>query len=657
MTESEAFLQTIWERPEDDVPWLVYADWLEERGDPLGEFIRIQIELTRGGRDRHQELDLRQRERELLQGFGPALAERAAQQGLTRRGFRQPVEWATPPHHQPRPRRVQILYPRRVGGLTLARELPFVVGVLADLSGQRREGRPPFHQRPFLSVDGRSFDAVLARVRPELHLEMPGGLSGRSSPWRLTLHFERLADFEPARLAERLPELRALLQDRQRGAAEGAAPARLAELDRQLSMQLAAVLHHPDFQRLESAWRGLHYLARQTATGEDLKIRVLDVTKRELFKDLEKALEFDLSKLFKKIYDEEYGHVDGEPYGLLVGDYEFGHSDEDIRLLTWISQVAAAAHAPFVAAGSPKMFNRDRFDELPRPGDLARIFEGVEYAAWKSFRESEDSRYVALTLPRVRARLPYGQDHAHAGAFPFEEFVDGEDHTRCLWMNAAWAYAARVTDAFAKYGWFARTRGVHGGGKVEGLPVGISPTDDGDLARKCPTEIAISDRREFELSNLGFLLLPHVKDMDITAFMGDVSCQRPRQHVDPPAGSGLECARLSEILCVSRFAHYLKVMARDLLAASLVPLEEYQHVLGEWLRQYSLSGEERERIQLAKEYERWDLLFSRPIADVVEELRPIQRSSWFEMTVTLNPVLQLEGTTTFRLVLEVPRLT
>jgi type VI secretion system protein ImpC len=669
MTESEAFLQAIWERPEDDAPRLVYADWLEERGDPHGEFIHTQIALTRGGRDRHQELGLRQRERELLERFGPAWAEPVVRQGLTpwfRRGFRQPVERAKPPHRQPRPR-VQILYPWRVGGLTLSRELPYVVGVLADLSGQRREGRPPLPQRPFLSVDGRSFDAVLARIRPELHLEIPGGPAGQSPPRRVDLHFERLADFEPARLAERVPELRELLPDRQREAVAGAAPDRLAALDRQLSVHLAAVLHHPDFQRLESTWRGLHYLVRQTVTGEDLKIRVLDVTKRELFKDLEKAAEFDQSTLFKKIYEEEYGHVDGEPYGLLVGDYEFGHSEEDISLLARIAQVAAAAHAPFIAAASPKMFNMDRFDQLPKMGDLARIFEGVEYDAWKSFRDMDDSRYVALTLPRVRARLPHGQDHAHAGVFPFEEFVDGEDHARCLWMSAAWAYAAKITDVFRKYGWFARTRGVSVGGRVEGLPVGISPADSGDLALKCPTEIAISIRREYQLSVLGFLPLFHTEDTDIAVFMGASSCQKPRKYFDPVANANAELsAKFNLTLCTSRFAPYLKVMARDLLAASL-PLEECRHVLDEWLRQYSLSREQFERLsrehwEHGEEYGCWmcDLLFSRPIFGVALELRRSPRGSGYVVMITLNLVLQLEELTLafrFHLVLPVPRLT
>src|SRR5262245_4222654 len=236
----------------------------------------------------------------------------------------------------------------------------------------------------------------------------------------------------------------------------------IGELDKKLSAQLNEVMHHPDFQKLEATWRGLHYLVSQSETGENLKVRVLNVNKRDLFKDLEKAVEFDQSALFKKVYEEEYGQLGGSPYGMLVGDYEFSRSPEDVGLLKMISNVAAAAHAPFVSAADPKLFNMERFTELTAPRDLAKIFDGVEYAAWKSFRESEDSRYVALTLPHVLGRLPYGENFTKVDEFNFEEFVDGKHHDKYLWMNAAWAYAARVTDAYAKYGWMAHTRGVEG---------------------------------------------------------------------------------------------------------------------------------------------------------------------------------------------------
>jgi type VI secretion system protein ImpC len=273
--------------------------------------------------------------------------------------------------------------------------------------------------------------------------------------------------------------------------------ARISAIDTLISDQLNEIMHHQDFQKLEGSWRGLSYLVQQTETGERLKLRVMNVSKKDLLKDMEKASEFDQSTLFKKIYEEEYGQLGGQPYGMLVGDYEFDRGSEDVNMLKMISNVAAAAHAPFVSAASPKLLNMDTFQDLSAPRDLAKIFDGVEYAPWKSFRESDDSRYVALTMPRVLGRLPYGKDFKKVDEFNFEESVTGKEHDKYLWMNSAWAYASRITDAFSKNGWFARSRGVEGGGQVEGLPVHTFPTDDGDVAMKTPTEIAISDRREF----------------------------------------------------------------------------------------------------------------------------------------------------------------
>ncbi len=336
------------------------------------------------------------------------------------------------------------------------------------------------------------------------------------------------------------------------------------EIDKKLSSQLNEIMHSPDFQKLESTWRGLHYLVSQSETGETLKIRVLNATKKELAKDLEKAVEFDQSQVFKKIYEEEYGTLGGQPYGMMVSDYDFGRSAEDVGMLQKLSGVAAACHAPFVGGVSPKMFGFDDFTELSKPRDLTKIFDSPDYAQWKSFRESADSRYVALAMPRVLARLPYGEKFKPVDEFKYEEGVDGTKHDHYSWMSAAWTYAARCTDAFAKDGWFARTRGVEGGGKVEGLPVHTFATDDGGVAMKCPTELAITDRREFELSNLGFLPLLHCKGKDFAAFMGTQSCQKAKTYFDPSASANSELStKLNFMLCVSRFAHYLKVMARD----------------------------------------------------------------------------------------------
>jgi type VI secretion system protein ImpC len=422
----------------------------------------------------------------------------------------------------------------------------------------------------------------------------------------------------------------------------------IGEIDKKLSAQLNEVMHHPEFQRLESTWRGLHYLVHQSETGTSLKIRVFNAKKAEIARDLERAVEFDQSQLFKRVYEEEYGILGGQPYGMLVGDYDFGRGAEDVDLLKRISNVAAAAHAPFIANASPKMFNWDRMTEMPNVRDLAKIFEGVEYAPYKSFRDSEDSRYVALTMPKVLARLPYGQEFKKVPEFNFEEMVDGKDHDKYLWMGAAWAYAARVTDAFAKDGWFARTRGVEGGGKVEGLPVHTFPTDDGDVAMKCPTEIAITDRREFELSNLGFLPLIHAKGKDFAVFMGTQSCQKPKTYFDPAANANAELStKLNYLMCVSRFAHYLKVMARDKIG-SFMEVKDCERWLNSWIGNYVVSNPQSAGEKTKAE---------KPLADARVEVREVKgKPGWYEAVAYLRPHFQLEAlTTSMRLVAEVPQ--
>lgn len=422
----------------------------------------------------------------------------------------------------------------------------------------------------------------------------------------------------------------------------------IAEVDKKLSAQLNEVMHDPAFQKLEGTWRGLHYLVHQTETGESLKVRVLNVSKKELFKDLERAAEFDQSALFKRIYEEEYGQLGGKPYGMLVGDYEFSRTAEDVSLLKMISGVAAAAHAPFVANAGAKMFNMDSFTEMPNPRDLAKIFEGAEYAPWRSFRDSEDSRYVALAMPRVLARLPYGPDFKTVEEFNFEESVDGRNHDHYAWMGAAWAYAARITDAFAQYGWMARTRGVEGGGTVQNLPVHTFPTDDGDVAMKCPTEIAISDRREFELSNLGFLPILHKKDTDLAVFMGAQSCQKPKAYFDPVANANAELStKFNLILNTSRFAHYLKVMARDKIG-SFMEVSDCEVWLNQWIQNYVVVnpqnvGEETKAKQ--------------PLQEATVEVREVRgKPGSYEAVAYLRPHYQLESlSTSMRLVAEVPK--
>jgi type VI secretion system protein ImpC len=422
----------------------------------------------------------------------------------------------------------------------------------------------------------------------------------------------------------------------------------ISQIDKKLSDQLNQIMHNPDFQKLESTWRGLHYLVHQSETGESLKIRVMNVTKRELGKDMEKAVEFDQSTLFKKVYEEEYGTLGGQPFGMLMGDYEFGRSPEDVSCLQKLSGIAAASHAPFVAGVSPKMFGMDDYTELSKPRDLTKIFDTVEYAQWKSFRESPDSRYVALAMPRVLGRLPYGEDFKRVDEFRFEEQVDGTQHDKYLWMNAAWAYAARVTDAFAKDGWFARTRGVEGGGKVEGLPVHTFPTDDGGVAMKCPTEIAITDRREFELSNLGFLPLLHCKGKDFAAFLGTQSCQKPKTYFDPAANANAELStKLNFMLCVSRFAHYLKVMARDKIG-SFMEVSDCAVWLNNWIQNYVTPNP-----SMVSD----DVKAKQPLAAAHVEVQAVKgKPGVYEAIAYLRPHFQLEQlTTSMRLVAEVPK--
>jgi len=422
----------------------------------------------------------------------------------------------------------------------------------------------------------------------------------------------------------------------------------IGEVDKKLSAQLNEVMHAPDLQKLESTWRGLHYLVNQSETGEALKIRVINVKKSELLKDMEKAAEFDQSSLFKKIYEEEFGVLGGQPYGMLVGDYEFGRGPEDISLLKMLSNVAASSHAPFIAAASPKMFGFDSYTELANPRDLAKIFDSVEYASWKSFRESEDSRYVALTMPRVLARLPYGENFKKVEEFNFEEKVDGKDHEKYLWMNSSWAYAARITDAYSKDGWFARTRGVEGGGKVEGLPVHTFPTDDGDVAMKCPTEIAVTDRREFELSNLGFMPLLHNKGRDFAVFMGTQSAQKPKTYFDAAANANAQLStKLNYLLCVSRFAHYLKVMARDKIG-SFMTVGECGRWLNDWISNFVVSNPDSVGEKTKAE---------KPLAEARVEVREVKgKPGWYEAVAYLKPHFQLEAlSTSMRLVAEVPK--
>ena len=364
--------------------------------------------------------------------------------------------------------------------------------------------------------------------------------------------------------------------------------ARIAQIDQLISLQLNEIMHHPDFQKLEGSWRGLNYLVMNSETGEKLKIRVMNVSKNDLLKDMEKAAEFDQSTLFKKIYEEEYGTFGGAAYGAFIGDYEIGNNPQDMLLLEKISEVAAASHAPFISAASATLFNFEKFTELGGPRDLAKIFQSVDYAKWKSFRDSEDSRYVSLCLPHILMRQPYGLKNIPVESFDFEEDCDGTDSSKFLWGNAAYALGTRLTDAFAKYHWTAAIRGVEGGGLVQGLPVHTFKTDEGDIALTCPTEIAITDRREKELADLGFIPLVHCKGTDYAAFFSTQTGNKPKKYDTDAANANARLSsQLQYILAVSRFAHYMKSIMRDKVG-SFMTRKDAEDFLNRWIANYVL---------------------------------------------------------------------
>jgi type VI secretion system protein ImpC len=382
--------------------------------------------------------------------------------------------------------------------------------------------------------------------------------------------------------------------------AEATIQARIAQIDRLISLQLNEIMHYPAFQKLEGTWRGIKYVIDQSETGESLKIKVLNASKRELLKDLQRAAEFDQSALFKKVYEEEFGIFGGAPFAALVGDYEFGKGPEDMELLERISQVASAAHAPFMSAASSDLLNLSSYTQLGAPRDIGKVFDSTEYAKWKSFRQSDDSRYVALTLPHILMRLPYGKDTKQIEAFDYEEAVDGSDHSKYLWSNAAYGLAARLTNSFARHGWCASIRGVEGGGLVDGLPAHTFRTDEGDVALKCPTEVAITDRREKELADQGLVPLVHCKGTDYAAFFSVQTCNKPKLYDKESANANARLsAQLPYILAMSRFAHYLKAMMRDKIG-SFMTRQDCEKFLNQWISNYVCADDNASQAAKAK---------------------------------------------------------
>jgi type VI secretion system protein ImpC len=628
--------------------------------------------------------------------------------------------------HQP----VRITYEVETAGRVIQKELPFVVGVLADLAGHPDpDAEPPpgleSPRRRFVDIHRDNFDQVMSEIRPRLALRVANELRKDGTQIAVELHFRRIEDFEPAHVVRQVEPLRKLLEARQRlaelwtkvenndrldpllqriihdkdqlrqlaresgrptddsPAAGTSAPiraeddcpdligqlvegiidgkiavsddtermlkTRIAELDQLVSDQLNAIMHDPEFQKLEASWRGLRYLVFESETGELLKIRVLDTSKDELLRDMERAGESDRSGLFEKVYAAEYEVFGGTPYAVLIGDFEFGEHPRDIGLLGRIARVAAAAHAPFVAGASPKLFHSESFTELANPRDPAQIFEGVEYAPWNAFRASADSRYVALCLPHILMRAPYGEARP-VEEFRFEEDVAGPDDKKYLWGNAAYAWGARITDAVARYGWCARIRGVNGG-LVRGLPCRSVLTDESEIALKCPTDVLIMDwdRRQHELAMLGFISLVPLYNTGDAVFFSAQSCHKPARYLNPDAqANAILSAQLPCILTTSRFAHYLKVMARDKIV-KFMEVGDLAKWLNDWIQNYVVANPEDVSDAIRA---------MRPLADARVDVRPMAgKPGLYEVVAYLRPHHQL-GTpsTAMRLVAELPKM-
>jgi type VI secretion system protein ImpC len=430
----------------------------------------------------------------------------------------------------------------------------------------------------------------------------------------------------------------------------------IAAIDRRMSTQLNEIMHSPRFLQLEGSWRGLNHLVMNSETGTSLKIKVVNMTKRELNRDLTKAVEFDQSQLFKKIYENEFGTPGGEPYGALIGDYEWTNHPDDIESLRLISNVAAASFAPFISAAGAGMFGFSDWTELSKPRDLAKIFETAEYAKWRGFRETEDARFVSLVMPRTLARVPYGAATAPVETFNYEEApfnaagaAQSMDHHDYCWMNAAYMMGERLTASFASSGFCVAIRGAEGGGKVDNLPFHVFQSDDGDMDAKCPTEIGITDRREFELSNLGFLPLCHYKNTDYAVFFGAQSTQKAKKYDRPDATANAAISsRLPYIMASSRFAHFLKVMARDKIG-SFMEAKDCENWLNRWIGTY-VNGNADAGPEMKAKY---------PLREAKVEVKEIPgKPGSYNAIAYLRPWLQMEElTTSMRMVANIPKKT
>ena len=634
-----------------------------------------------------------------------------------------------------RPPRVRITYDVHTNGAIEKRELPFIVGIFADLSGDRdteaaTQVPPDMKVRKIVDIDRDNFNEVLKQSVPRVLLKdvdnvMPGATSGAKLAGEVVV-FESLADFDPIAVVRKVGALNAVFEQRKalrdvqaraevhedvgkaleeavasmessgalsddlagkvndtmpvkddafkatlaaalkthvlpvladpKGKGRGAAlsiDSAVVNIDKAISRQLSLIMHSPRFKEMESTWRGLHYLVSRAETGPQMKLRVFNAQLSELQDDLSKAVEFDQSRLFKLIYEAEYGTYGGSPYSLLVGGYELGPNLSHMGFVKNMSGVAAAAHAPFIVAAAPDMFGLSGYGDLAKPRELSKVFEGADLAEWVDFRNSEDSRYVSLVLPRVMLRLPYGQKTLPADGFDYDETVLSDnglpDNANFLWGNAAYFLAERITHAFSLYSWTAAIRGVEGGGLVEGLPIYTfsSGADDGIREMFCPTEVAITDRREKELNDLGFISLCHCKGTGKAAFFGGQTSNKPKKYINADANANAALSsRLPYILAASRFAHYIKVIVREKVGGFLTR-GNVESFLNSWISQYVLLDDNASQ----------DVKSAFPLreASIIVVDVPGEPGA-YKATVFLKPHFQLEElTTSIRLVADLPK--
>jgi type VI secretion system protein ImpC len=585
-----------------------------------------------------------------------------------------------------RPPRVQITYDVETLGSFETKEIPFVLGIIADLAGATQ--LEPFYKRRFILIDGGNFDDVLSSVAPTLGITLDGE--------EIALKFAKFSDFSPDSIVQAVPPLQLLLSRRvtlvdlvgkldgnvalnkallagddveikkilgDRGdeilsafaeiddAEKTSKPYQvvikeIVNLDKQLSEKLDLVLHNPDYMKLSTAWLGLRYLVTNTPSNAKLKLKVLIASRDEIEKDMDSVASFDTSNLFKKVYEEEYGTPGGEPYSCLVVDEYFGRSNSDIEYARRLTEVACASHAPIITGTSPLMFGLESFQDLGKINDLHKVFESSEAAKFNGLRESDSSCYISFAMPRVMLRAPYHHLDNPIKSFRYAETISEDNHL--CWGNAAYSVAGRVVEAYVLHGWTAAIRGVEGGGLVENLPSYVFKTEHGDVVMKCPTEIAITDRRERELSDLGFLTLCHIKDSDKAVLFGAQTAQKPKKYLSKDAtANALLSVRLPYVMNCSRFAHYIKVMMRDKIGTVMTGAD-IEFFLQNWLGQYVLLSDEGSVTIKAQKPLREGL-----VSVTADEERP----GSYRAVLHLRPHFQMEDLgVSIRLVAKIPEL-